>query len=404
MNIIILGGGASGLAAAISAARMGADVTVLERSDRVGRKILASGNGRCNLSNEAITNTHYHGAPAFLGEVFDALPPGEVLDFFRSIGLLTCVEDGRIYPHSLQASSVLDVLRLACERHGVHIKTQSEVMGITPARKGGYHITLSGGETLYASQVICAGGGKAAAKLGTNGSFYPLLSSLGHQVTPLYPALVQLRCRHKALPSLKGIRIKTQITLHIQGESPIREEGELLFTDYGVSGVCVFQISCHAARAIAQKKQTTLTIDFLPGYSRDDFDERFELFANEPTPNLFTGVFHKMIAQALLREANIDTATCAQMSTVQRGKLFELLHAFPLPVTGTQPFEQAQVTAGGINTRDICASTMESHLAPGLYITGELLDVDGPCGGYNLHFAWTSGILAGRHAALRSKE
>lgn len=403
MSILILGGGASGLAAAISAAQRGADVCICERAARVGRKLLASGNGRCNVSNEAITPRAYHGDPAFLDAVFDALPPQAAREFLQDLGLVFAGEDGRLYPHSFAAASVLDTLRLALERLNVRIAADRCVTAIAPSRKGGFSVSFADGTSLRAAQVICALGGKAAPHLGTDGSGLDMLRALGHRITPLYPALVQLRCTHGALKALKGVRVRAKMTLRRSRSGEISETGELLFTDYGVSGVAVFQLSRHAALALDHGEQVQLSLDLWQALTPSVLQRRAALFGAQSTDSLFTGVFHRLLGQAILHQAHIAEQPCGALSSAQLDAICRAVHDFTLPVTGTQSFEQAQVTAGGVDTREIDPHTFESRLYPGLFITGEAVDVDGPCGGFNLHFAFTGGILAGRAAAERSK-
>lgn len=402
MSILVLGGGASGLAAAICAAQQGVDVCICERAARVGRKILASGNGRCNVSNESISPDVYNGNPAFLHAVFDALPPDKARAFLESLGLVFANEDGRLYPYSFSAASALDILRMALERENVRIEYDRCAVSIRISRKGGFTITFSDGSTTRADQVICATGGKAAPHLGTDGGGLNLLGELGHRITPLYPALVQLRCNHPALKGLKGVRVRARLTLLMSKSGEIHETGEVLFTDYGVSGVAVFQISRHAAVALSRGEDVCLSLNLWPELTFEMLRSRAMLFGVQSADALFAGAFHRLLAQAVLRQARVYDQSCEGLSDRQLAALLHAAQNFLLPVTGTQSFEQAQVTAGGVDTQDIHPRTFESRLYPGLYIAGEAVDIDGPCGGFNLHFAFTSGILAGRAAAERS--
>ena len=236
-DCVILGGGAAGLCAAAALGRSGLRVTLLEKLPRVGKKLLATGNGRCNLSNTDMQPAYYGDSAPFVRKVYEATPPQEVSDFFTSLGLMTAVEDGRIYPRTMAASSVLDVLRMACERYGIQMMTDCEVTGFTPSRRGGWSVQLADGSGIFSSYVIDAMGGSAAPAMGTDGSGVRLLAQLGHEATPLYPALVQLKCSHPALKGLKGIRVQAHLTLFIEGNAAAQETGELLFADYGVSGL-----------------------------------------------------------------------------------------------------------------------------------------------------------------------
>lgn len=403
-DCIILGGGAAGLAACAALADTGMRITLIERLDRVGKKIMASGNGRCNLSNENMDPAFYGEAAPFVRKAYEKTPPCEVLGFFSSLGLMTSSEDGRVYPRTMMASSVLDVLRAACERDHVTILTGQEAVSLTPSRRGGWSVQLSGGEGIFAPIVLCAMGGSASPHLGTDGSGIRLLESLGHRAGKQYPALVQLKCDHGALRSLKGIRVQAALTLEISGKAAASETGELLFADYGVSGVCVFQLSGLAAQALDQKKQVRLLVNLLPEIECVPawLNTRIAAHPAQSALGLFTGVFPRLLALAILKQAGISPeAPVCRLNGTQLGALEESIARFALPVTGTQGFKNAQVTRGGITLDDVDPETMASRLYDGLYILGETLDVDGPCGGYNLHFAFASALTAAKAIAER---
>ena len=396
-DCIILGGGAAGLCACAALTKAGMRVTLIERLDRVGKKIMAAGNGRCNLSNAHMDAAFYGQAADFVCQVYQTTPPNEVLDFFFDLGLMTASEDGRIYPRTMMASSVLDVLRTACEQENVTLLTGQEVVSITPSRRGGWSVQLSGGEGAFAPIVLCAMGGCASPHLGTDGAGVRLLETLGHSATKQYPALVQLRCDHGALRSLKGIRVQAALTLEIAGKAALKETGELLFADYGVSGVCVFQLSGTAAQALDEKKRVRLLVNLLPeiGDASAWLAGRMASHPHDSALGLFTGVFPRLLTMAILKQAGIaPEAQVSRLTGAQIHALLEAITAFPLPVTGTQGFKNAQVTRGGIHLDEVDPHTMASRLFDGLYILGETLNVDGPCGGYNLHFAFASALTA----------
>ena len=398
-DCIILGGGAAGLTAAAALADSGLRVAIIERLDRVGKKILSTGNGRCNLSNTDMDPGYYAPSTSFVSEVYRQTTPKDVLAFFDSLGLMTAAEEGRIYPRSMQASAVLDVLRIACEKESVQIITGQKAVSILPSKRGGWSVQLESGEGVFAPALLCAMGGSAAPSMGTDGSGLRLLTKLGHRAAPLYPALVQLKSAHPALKSLKGIRVQAQLTLCVNGKTAAQETGELLFQDYGVSGVCIFQLSRFASRALAEGKSVTLCVNLLPEV--DDVHnwlcQRIERHPHWAANQLFTGVLHRLLAQAILKEAGVPAdAVLSALTHAQHSALTRALSAFTLPLTGTQGFAQAQVTAGGILTDEVDPATLQSRLFSGLYLAGELLDVDGPCGGYNLHFAFASALTAAR--------
>ena len=396
-DCIILGGGAAGLTAAAALGESGLRVTVVERLDRVGKKLLSTGNGRCNLSNEDMRPTLYGDSAAFVAQVYAKTTPEDVRGFLSRLGLMTAAEDGRIYPRSMQAAAVLDVLRMACERENVHLITGQRAVSIARSRRGGWSVQLESGEGLFAPALLCAMGGSAAPTMGTDGDGVRLMTALGHSATPCVPALVQLRSDHPALRALKGIRVQAALTLDIDGAPAAQETGELLFCDYGLSGVCVFQLSRVASRALAQKQRVTVMVNLLPEVADLPawLRARIGMRPKLPASSLFTGVFHRLLAQALLREAQIAPDTPAgALHRREIDALARAIAALTFSITGTQGFAQAQVTSGGIRLDEIDPGTMASRLFDGLYLAGEVVDVDGPCGGYNLHFALASALTA----------
>lgn len=403
-DCIILGGGAAGLAACAALASSGLRIVMVERLDRVGKKIMAAGNGRCNISNVEMDAALYAHAAPFVRSVYDTTPPGEVLSFFADLGLMTATEDGRIYPRTMMSSSVLDVLRAPCESENVALITQREAVFIMPSRRGGWSVSLDDGQGLFAPVVLCAMGGSASPHLGTDGAGTRLLHALGHSITPLYPALTQLRCDHGALKSLKGVRAHARLSLLIDGKEAAQETGELLFADYGVSGVCAFQLSGMAAKALDQKKRVMLHVNLLPEINSAPawLDARIAAKPQASVLSLFTGVFPRLLAQAIIKQARVSPdAQAGRLSLSDRSSLAEAISAFPLPVTGTQGFKNAQVTCGGVSLDEVNPRTMASEIFDGLYLCGELLNVDGPCGGYNLHFAFASALTAAKDIKRR---
>lgn len=407
-QVIIIGGGASGLAAAIAAAREGAGVTVLEHMDRVGKKILSTGNGRCNLTNLSLRPEHYRcSQPQFPMKVIDHFSVWDTLAFFDEIGIVTKSRNGYIYPNSDQASSVLDSLRMEAERLGVRVVTECHISRAACAGKGRFRIESDQG-VFQGERLILAAGSKAAPVTGSDGSGYQLAQAFGHRVITPLPALVQLRCQGKFLKQLAGVRCDALVKLVSEGQVLAADQGELQLTDYGVSGIPTFQVSRFAAVALHKKKAVSVLLDFLPSKSMEETKQfirnRAKALAYRKSEDFLTGVLNKKLSQVLLKLSQIDGAELVgNLKNQQLERLVHLIKVFELPVTSTNSFEQAQVCCGGVDTRDVRPETMESKLVKGLYLAGELLDVDGICGGYNLQWAWSTGITAGRCAGRTEK-
>lgn len=398
MQVIVIGGGASGLTAAITAARGGHQVTLLERQARVGRKLLSTGNGRCNLTNLNMGLPYYHGqSPSFIRPAMDALNVPDTLAFFRSLGLLTVSEDsGRVYPLSDQAGSVVDVLRFAADAAGVLTRTGFEVTGLKQTKRG--FSVRSAEETLTADRVIVCCGGMAGGKLGGTRSGYELLQSMGHSVTKLYPALVQIKTDNTYVKALKGVRADAALELRRDRETVAASTGEVQFTEFGVSGPAVFELSRAAATS---KGPLTLHMDLLRQLPATEVTEllrqRLRTMPDLTTENLLAGFLHNRLGRTVLRYAGYGlTDPVTILTEKDLSRITKAIKEFTLSVVGVLGFDGAQVTAGGISTHEFDPATLESRLVPGLYAAGEVLDIDGDCGGYNLQWAWSSGYLAGQ--------
>ena len=398
MTVIIIGGGASGLMAAITAAGNGHAVTLLERQARVGRKLLSTGNGRCNLTNRHMEPSCYHGQqPEFIRPAFRALDLEATLDFFHRLGLLTVAESsGRVYPYSDQAGSVVDVLRFAADAAGVTTRTGFEVSAIRKTRRG--FTVHAGEETLTADRVIVCCGGMAGGKLGGTRSGYELLQSLGHSVTKLYPALVQIKTDNTYVKALKGVRANAELRL-CRNETPVAaSRGEVQFTEFGVSGPAAFELSRAAA---TEKGPLTLHADLLPQLSAAELEamlrHRVSSMGALTEENLLAGMLHNRLGRTVLRYAGYGlTDPVSSLSPAALRRIAAAIKDFSLPVLSVLGFDGAQVTAGGVRTAEFDPDTLQSRLVPGLYAAGEVLDIDGDCGGYNLQWAWSSGYLAGQ--------
>lgn len=396
MILGILGAGASGMAAALAASENPeTQVLLLERQARVGKKLSATGNGRCNLTNLHASEGGYFGeAPAFARPALSAFPPEETLDWFRSLGLYTVAEDsGRVYPFSDQANSVVDVLRFALNRTNITLKTGFEVEKIKKTPEG-FRLE-SAGEGLSCDRLIIAAGGLAGTALGGSMSGYRLLMKLGHHATRLRPALVQLKTDWAGVESLKGIRTECVARVYRNEELFAESKGQVQFTQYGLSGPVIFEVSRDVGQGSGNWK---CILDLLPEISEDDL--RKELFRRLETgwaaEELLTGILHNRLGRVVARRAGVKTDR--DLSAGAMEAVAELVKAFPVPINEPMGMDSAQVTAGGIRTEEFDPETMESRLVPGLYACGEVLDIDGACGGYNLQWAWSSGRLAGRNA------
>ena len=408
-DVIIIGGGAAGLTAALSASGQGAKVLLLEQANRVGRKILASGNGRCNLANTGPES--YPGGGAFAHAVLAGCPVDRVLGFFHSLGLVTVEEEaGRVYPGCGQASAVLDVLRAALEERGVHLICDAPAQRVEPTSWG---LRVSApAEVFDAPAVIAACGGRAGGKLGHDGSAYRLLTALGHTLIPAKPALSPLAAEKSAIKGLSGLRLPARLTLCRKKPGGLGKplgagtQGEALFTDYGVSGVCAMEL----ARSAAEEKEKNgawpvLCLDFSPmlGLCPRMYGKLPPGQCDPERPLPAVRAFleeraHRLPGDALLR-GMVPRLLAERLKGLPIPDLARSLAAFPVPLTGVRGFENAQVTAGGIACGEFDPVTQGSRLVPGLYAAGEMLDVDGACGGFNLQFAFASGILAGESAA-----
>lgn len=399
MVIGIIGGGASGMAAALAAAeKPGTQVVLIERQARVGRKLQATGNGRCNLTNLHADSRGYHGdEPDFAHAAIAAFGPVQTLAWFRRLGLYTVAEEsGRVYPYSDQANSVVDVLRFALEQENIQVRLGFEVEKVKKTLSG-FRVEAAE-EAVECDRLIVACGGLAGTKLGGTMSGYKLLRSLGHKCTKLRPTLVQLKSDWSGCASLKGVRANCDAKILKDGEVFARSRGELQFTEYGLSGPVIFEIS----RDVCQGKgDWCCQLDLLPDLEEGELLEALKSRREGKltAADLLTGILHNRLGRVLTQAAGI--AAYVPIAQLEDGELEEVCRVakgFRVKLTETLGMDSAQVTAGGILTSEFDPRTMESRLVSGLYACGEVLDVDGDCGGYNLQWAWSSGRMAGLHA------
>lgn len=408
IHIVVIGGGASGLMAGIVAAREGLSVLLIDRMPRVGKKILVTGNGRCNLSNRSMSPDHFHGASAaFITGILEQCDLAQTLDFFESIGLAVQLDEqtGRYFPRSSQASSVLDLLRLELARLGVNEMCGTTVTQIDQ-NPSGFVIETNKVERLGCRCIILATGGKAVPNLGSNGSGYPMAQAFGHNLISPFPALVQLTSETQWIRSLKGIKCEAEVTLKSAQKTLRTESGEIHFTDYGLSGIPALQLAKPVVQALAGQEKLCIEINFFPEWSLSETEEkvhkRFDRFDSVPVGDALISLINKRLIPVILKNTGIQHNTlCRDLSGEQKKLLIQSMTQLPLPISGTRSWSDAQVTAGGIDTSQVDPVSLESRLVPGLFFAGEILDVDGDSGGYNLQWAWSSGWVAGQHAARK---
>lgn len=419
-RVIIAGGGAAGLTAAVFAARQGAEVTVLEGMERPGKKLLLTGNGRCNLTNldVALSGKYYGSGAAVARKLTEQFGASEVLSFFEELGLLTTEKNGYVYPYSLQSGAVLGALLSEIRRLRVKLKLGEKVESIQQEEERWKVKTASWCYTADALVLAC--GGKAVPSTGSDGSGYALARMLGHSVTVPRPALVPLECNGRMYERLSGVRCRAAVSLYraiseknkneVQKEAVLlkKDIGELQWTKYGVSGIVIFQLSRFVSTA-SHPQQMYLEVDLLPDFEKAYLvaflERRAALFSKERTVALLSGLLHEKLIPVLLKNAEIpEKLSCGEVDAVQIERLVVQAKKLRLSLAGTKSFDVCQVCAGGVDCREVSDKTLQSKKWNNLFFAGELLDVDGPCGGYNLQWAWTSGYVAGMSAGKEKKE
>lgn len=405
-KIVIIGAGASGMMAAITAARNGAKVTLLEQKNRVGRKILATGNGRCNITNRNVGIEHYHNVREdmnFVSYILEQFDVNETIGFFNQLGItIVEKEDGKLYPRSDQANSVVSILLLELERLKVDIKYEEVVKSLQI--KDNIKV-ITENNKYYCNKAIIAMGGQSSPNLGSDGSGFELAKSLGHTIKQTFPSLVQLKTNYPFLKHLKGTKVIGIVKLLNDEKEVIREEqGEILFTDYGISGPPVLQVSRYASYYHVNHLDTYVLIDLIPEYSSEKLDKLLiNRFTDMPTKNAeqaLIGFINSLLIVPVLKTSEIElTKKAVDITKEERKQLVFTLKNITMKVTGTQDWTNSQVTAGGVKLSEIEMDSLASKKVKGVYFCGEILDVDGICGGYNLQWAWSSGVVAGENAA-----
>ena len=403
-KIGVIGGGASGIMAAITAARMGAQVTIFEHNSRIGKKILATGNGKCNFSNlNQDENNYFSEQMSFPENILKQFTPVQTVAFFESIGMLIKEKNNYLYPATMQASTVLELLSLELEKQKVAIVTDTQITDIQKNTKKDGFVINTMEKTWEMDRIILSCGSKASPKTGSDGSGYKLAERLGHSIIKPLPALVQVKCKGNYFKSISGVRTLANVSLSINGKLIDSDLGELQLTDYGISGIPVFQISRHISRALEQREKIDVFIDFLPDIKNEQLllflENRINIFKDRSLEDFFCGILQKKLITMILKEYNMASShKMRDLSLADMEKLFLWIKKFPVSVTGTNSFDQAQICLGGVSV-DKIDTKMQSQIVRDLYFAGEMVDVDGKCGGYNLQWAWSSGYVAGMNAA-----
>lgn len=386
MKVVIIGAGAAGLMAAITAAECGHKVTVIEHENKPGKKINVTGNGKCNITNSALTPDKYYGNKDFINNVIERFNYKDVLNFFENMGVYCYEKNGFYYPLSNQAVTITNALYNEALSLGVTIKTNNNVKSVTKKDDG---FVLDIGIDLFCDKLIIATGGMAAPKTGSDGSGYELAKALGHTIVKPCPALTALVCDEK-LKKASGVRVKAKVQIK---DKNIKDLGELQVTDYGISGIPVFNIS----RSVNEKEN--VIIDFAPDYTYDEVKILLEKILKRrdkmPVLTALNGLFNEKLAAVFLKEIKLQSNVKCTDVIDKITMLCDIIKSFEVTVKRKKGFDFSQVTSGGVNTSEINRDTMESLICPNLYFAGEIIDVDGRCGGYNLQFAWSSGYIAG---------
>ena len=408
-DLIIIGGGASGLMAAIIAKDFGMDVAIIEGNDRIAKKILATGNGRCNITNNTISSpfTTFHSENTdFFLETLNSFTIEDTKSLFLSLGLpLTQLENGKMYPRSLQASSVIDIFRMALDDKQIPLYTNCKVTSVDKKKNFTLYTNNAEYEKFSCNKLILSCGGKAASKTGSDGSGYKLSKSFGHSIIEPLPGIVQLKLDYPYLKALSGIKFDGSVTILVDDKAIRTERGEILFTDYGISGPPIMQLSYYASKALYNGSKVTLRLDMFPNESNEDienfFATHFSIFNYREISSSLIGIINKKLISTILKDVGIKDIhiPCGNIDWKYINRLIDRFKKWDFNCIGTNGFPNAQVTVGGVDTSEVNSTTLESKLVRNLYFCGEILDVHGDCGGFNLQWAWSSGYVAGKSAS-----
>lgn len=405
-DVIIIGGGASGVMCAIACKDFGLDVVLLEGTDRICKKVLTTGNGRCNITNSSIKEPFlsYHSKNNdFFTDTLKNFSVNDTINFFSILGLpLIELENGKMYPRSLQASSVIDIFRMALDDREIPLYFNHKVNSIIKTKKG-FTLSIKNSEdTFSCKKLILCTGGKSAANTGSDGSGYTLAKTLGHNIINPLPGIVQLKLNYPHLKALSGVKFNGWVDLFINDKLIRREFGEILFTDYGISGPPILQISSNASIALSMKKKVQIKIDMLPDMDEDTLinflEGHFGMFGHRSVTESFIGIINKKLIPTILKEAHISSLhkPCYELEWEEKSNIYNLLKSWAFEVSDTNSFSNAQVTVGGVDTSEVNSNSLESKLCKNLFFCGEVLDVNGDCGGFNLQWAWSSALAAAK--------
>lgn len=399
-DLIIVGGGSCGIVSAIKAKNLGIDVAIIDGSDRIGKKLLTTGNGRCNLTNENLSLSRFHSDNTdFFKDIINTYDLEYTLNFFKSIGIYTSTLDsGKIYPLSLQSSSVIDILRMNLSERNIPNYMNERVLNVIKTKEGFFEVITSS-TTFTCKKVLLCTGGKSYTKTGSDGSGYKLAKNLGHSLIKSIPGIVQLKLNYDRLKAISGVKFESSCNIEVNGKIQRQESGEILFTDYGISGPPILQLSRIASKGILNKSSVYIHVNLLNSdydHILDFFETHFAVFPYRNISDNLIGIINKKLIPIILKESGITDIHMPTYSIeyVYRYRLYKLLHDWKLEVFDTNSFENAQVTIGGVDTTEVNHITLESKLTPGLYFGGEILDVDGDCGGFNLQWCWSSSSAA----------
>lgn len=393
MKIIIIGGGISGIFAAIESKRLGHEVLVLEKKDRILKKMLTTGNGRCNLTNVNVTPEHYNSK--FVSKALSSFTNRDFIDYLKTIAVFTTCEGNKVYPQTLKAQTVVTQLLEEVKELGIEVITSSPVLKVEKKN----NFTVYTNEHKYvADRVVFATGGCSSPNLGSDGKSFEVLKSLGHKITDLYPALTQLTSNSRDLKSISGVKVYSKPKLYVDGNFVQEEEGEVLFTEYGLSGPPILNLSKKVNMERGDKYMQFSLINYSNEDTKDELYNMYYMFSHYPLKRWLMGIVDKKLVAYICKK--LDLNQDVPVGNIDENKfkvLVQELLEHRVDISGTKGFETSQVTLGGVELSQVDEITFESKVVKGLYIIGEALNIDGVCGGYNIQWAVSSAIMMSRN-------